>query len=89
MDLIYDVGAHQGEDTDFYLRKGFRVVAVEADPVLAARLRENFATAIDCGQLVVVEAAVADALFGEDLPGPWLAKAQAIREYAPLFLRDK
>ena len=30
-DLIYDVGMHRGEDTAFYLRKGFRVVAVEAD----------------------------------------------------------
>jgi len=28
-------------------------------------------------------------LFGEELPGPWLTKAQAIREYAPLFLRYK
>jgi len=60
VDLIYDVGAHRGEDTDFYLRKGFRVVAVEADPVLAAKLRENFASAIHSGQLAVVEAAVAD-----------------------------
>ncbi len=25
-DLIYDVGMHTGEDTEFYLRKGFRVV---------------------------------------------------------------
>jgi 16S rRNA A1518/A1519 N6-dimethyltransferase RsmA/KsgA/DIM1 with predicted DNA glycosylase/AP lyase activity len=31
-DLIYDVGMHHGEDTEFYLRKGFRVVAFEADP---------------------------------------------------------
>jgi hypothetical protein len=29
-DLIFDVGFHRGEDTDFYLKKGFRVVAVEA-----------------------------------------------------------
>jgi len=61
VDLIYDVGAHRGEDTDFYLRKGFRVVAVEADPVLAAGLREKFSSAIESRQLVVVEAAVADA----------------------------
>jgi len=30
-DLIYDVGLHKGEDAEFYLRKGFRVVAFEAD----------------------------------------------------------
>jgi hypothetical protein len=33
--LIYDFGMHDGADTDYYLRKGFRVVAVEADPLLA------------------------------------------------------
>lgn len=29
-DLIFDIGMHRGEDSEFYLRKGFRVVAVEA-----------------------------------------------------------
>ena len=29
-----------GEDTDFYLKKGFNVVAIEANPVLAEKLRE-------------------------------------------------
>ena len=33
-DLIYDVGFHQGEDTAFYLKKGFLVVAFEAHPRL-------------------------------------------------------
>ncbi|RYG28164.1 MAG: FkbM family methyltransferase, partial [Chitinophagaceae bacterium] len=28
--LIIDLGAHKGEDSDFYLRKGFRVIAVDA-----------------------------------------------------------
>ena len=28
--LIYDVGLHKGEDSEFYLKKGFRVVAIEA-----------------------------------------------------------
>lgn len=23
-DLVYDIGMHKGEDTEFYLRKGFR-----------------------------------------------------------------
>jgi FkbM family methyltransferase len=58
--LIYDVGAHKGEDTDYFLKKGFRVVAVEADPALARALRDRFAPAILSRQLTVVEAAVAD-----------------------------
>lgn len=40
--LIYDVGGHLGEDTDFYLKKGFKVVAIEANPGLAERLSERF-----------------------------------------------
>lgn len=34
-DLIFDIGANNGDDTAFYLKKGFRVVAIEADPALA------------------------------------------------------
>ena len=32
--LIYDVGLHLGEDTEYYLKKGFRVIAFEANPEL-------------------------------------------------------
>jgi FkbM family methyltransferase len=60
MPLIYDVGAHEGEDTGFYLKKGFQVVAVEANPVLADKLRDKFADAIASGQLTVVAAAIAE-----------------------------
>jgi len=28
--LIYDAGMHRGEDAEFYLKKGFRVVGIEA-----------------------------------------------------------
>ena len=59
-DLIFDVGMHQGEDTDFYLRKGFRVVAFEADPDLAQSCRERFAEELASGQLTVVEGAIID-----------------------------
>ena len=31
--LIYDVGLHHGQDTDFYLKKGFDVVAFEGPRV--------------------------------------------------------
>ena len=49
-DLIYDVGLHKGEDAEFYLRKGFRVVAFEADPDLIAFCRERLKEFIDQGQ---------------------------------------
>jgi FkbM family methyltransferase len=57
-DLIYDVGMHKGEDAEFYLRKGFRVVAFEADPELALLCRNRLKGFIDQGQLTVVEGAI-------------------------------
>jgi FkbM family methyltransferase len=53
-DLIFDLGANQGEDTEFYLAKGFRVVAVEANPLLHAMLRDRLAGPIAHGQLVLL-----------------------------------
>jgi len=35
-DLIFDLGLHKGFDSEFYLKKGFRVVGLEAVPELAA-----------------------------------------------------
>jgi FkbM family methyltransferase len=60
-DLIYDVGLHKGEDTDFYLRKGFRVIAFEADPDLSQQCKIRFREAIDSGKLVIIEGAILDA----------------------------
>jgi hypothetical protein len=34
-DLIYDVGLLDGADTAYYLFRGFRVVAVDANPFTA------------------------------------------------------
>lgn len=56
--LIYDVGLHQGQDTDFYLKKGFQVIAFEANPENIAYCRERFAKAIENGTLVIVEGAI-------------------------------
>ncbi|MHC5018667.1 MAG: FkbM family methyltransferase [Planctomycetota bacterium] len=58
-DLVFDVGAHRGEDSAYYLARGFRVVAVECDPDHAGALRERFAEAIAAGRLTLVEAAMA------------------------------
>lgn len=40
--LIIDLGAHKGEDSDFYLRKGFKVVAVEASETLYQLIVQRF-----------------------------------------------
>jgi FkbM family methyltransferase len=64
-DLIYDIGLHKGEDTAFYLAKGFRVVAIEADPDLVRLCRDRFREELSRGQLVLIEGAVAATDVGE------------------------
>ncbi len=57
-DLIFDVGMNNGEDADFYLKKGFRVVAVEADPALCAEVAGRYPVEIAAGRLVIVNRAI-------------------------------
>ncbi len=59
-DLIYDVGMHKGEDTAYYLAKGYRVVAFEANGDLVAHCRERFSTEIAQGRLRLIEGAITD-----------------------------
>ena len=58
--LIFDIGCHRGEDSDFYLKKGFRVIAVEANPALCRELKQKFADQIADGRFVIVEKAIAE-----------------------------
>lgn len=59
-DLVIDVGFHRGEDTRFYLDKGFRCVAVEANPVLVAHAEREFAQEIADGRLKLFGVAIAE-----------------------------
>ena len=56
--LIYDVGAHKGEDTEFYLKKGFAVVAIEAVPEFCGSLEQRFSKFLHDGQLKILNVAV-------------------------------
>lgn len=58
-DLVYDIGAYRGEDTAHYLRRGFRVVSVEANPESAAFCRQRFDSEIRAGQLVLLNVGIA------------------------------
>lgn len=64
-DLIYDVGIHKGEDTDYYLKKGFKVIGFEADPDLAEHCRRRFLEEIQNGKLIIVEGAIVEQRPGE------------------------
>jgi FkbM family methyltransferase len=56
---------HKGEDTDYYLKKGFKVVGFEANPELAALCRNRFSKEIENGRLTVVEGAIVELPPGE------------------------
>ena len=58
--LIYDVGLHVGTDTAYYLHRGYNVVAVEANPLLAAEAEKRFADEIAEGRLKVVNVGIGE-----------------------------
>lgn len=58
--LIYDVGMHTGEDTEFFLKKGFRVIAFEADADLARSCERKFHEFIADGRLIIIRGAIVD-----------------------------
>jgi FkbM family methyltransferase len=58
--LIFDVGCNKGQDSEFYLKKGFRVLAVEANPILCSELRRHFSDQLADGSFVLVEGAIAE-----------------------------
>jgi len=58
--LIYDVGMHNGDDTAYYLHRGYNVVAVEADPDAVEACRKRFGSAIQEGRLKILNVAIAE-----------------------------
>jgi len=55
--LIIDIGMSEGNDTAFYLAKGFDVVGVEADPITFSTLEARFQQEIASKRLTLVHAA--------------------------------
>ena len=58
---IVDVGAHKGDVSAAYLERGFRVVAVEANPDMAAKLRARF-NGFEAFKLIEVAAGAIDGM---------------------------
>src|SRR5438046_731303 len=57
-DLIFDLGMHLGEDTDFYLTKGYKVVGVEANPDNVKHCKARFESQILQGKLHIISGAI-------------------------------
>lgn len=56
--IIYDVGAHAGEEIEYYLLKADKVVSIDANPYAIDALRKNFHRHLVSGRLVLVHSAV-------------------------------
>src|SRR5688572_26149772 len=56
--LIYDLGVHHGDDTEFYLRKGFQVIGVEADPMQYESVRNHLSEYIQDGRLTLLNVGI-------------------------------
>jgi FkbM family methyltransferase len=52
--VIYDFGSNNGDDIPYYLKKADMVVAVEANPILAATIGRRFGSAISEQRLFVI-----------------------------------
>lgn len=56
--IVFDLGMNNGDDTAYYLARGFKVVAVEANPALCSKAAARFATEIHDGQLTIFNRAI-------------------------------
>ncbi len=54
---------HKGEDTDFYIKKGFDVIGFEANPELIKYLKIKFEKEIKNKKLIIIEGAIVDKNF--------------------------
>ena len=64
--LVIDLGVSEGNDTAYYLAKGFRVIGVEADAEACQRLRLRFKAEIESGAVKFLNFAASDT-FGEPI----------------------
>lgn len=56
--IIYDIGAYEGGDLDYYLKKADQVIAIEANPVSADKISSKYKSEIIAGNLIVVNKAI-------------------------------
>jgi len=56
--MVFDIGLNNGDDAAYYLNLGFRVVGIEANPLLAAQCTRRFENEIRQGRMKVVNAGV-------------------------------
>lgn len=58
--LIIDIGMHKAEDTNYYLSKGFNVIAFDADPNLIKSANSKYHDYVNNQQLILQNFAISD-----------------------------
>ena len=64
--LIFDIGMHKGEDLEFYLSEGAKIVSVDADPLLIEMAKRKFDKYIKSNQLILINKVLSD-IDGQEL----------------------
>jgi FkbM family methyltransferase len=80
---VFDVGMNNGDDSAYYLSKGYKVIAVEANPILVQRARARFQTQIAAGQMVIEPVGICDR------PGKGLFWVNEVRSVFSSFDRTR
>lgn len=60
MSLVFDLGFHNGDDTYYYLTKGYNVISIDANPKLIELGKQRFSSQIKSGQLILLDEAISD-----------------------------
>jgi FkbM family methyltransferase len=71
--LIYDVGLHDAADTAYYLRNGYRVVAIDANPGLVEAAATRFGREVAEGRFIPLNVGIAE---GEGTKTFWVSDAR-------------
>ena len=58
--LVVDVGLYDGEDSAYYLKCGYRVLGIDADPMVVARCTAKFEREIASGQVTLLNVGIAE-----------------------------
>lgn len=66
--IIYDIGANNGDDIPYYLKKSDLVIAVEANPDLCRQIQERFSSEIKHGRLILENCVLTAEYQSENVP---------------------
>jgi FkbM family methyltransferase len=57
--LIYDVGVNNCTDTAYYIHRGYKVLGIEANPVMVSLLQDKFSREIESGTFTLLNFGIA------------------------------